>query len=134
MKLNGELWLDDAARLKSGDTVEVLANPIPAPKLIDNIVIRHIDEHLVVVEKPSGISTVRHPAEKDWLEDRRLLTSRSTTSSCGNSAWRCRNKSTSPGPGCASSIGIDKETSGLVVFARTVEAERGLGTSLQAAP
>src|ERR1043166_4824695 len=31
------------------------------------------DEHAVVIEKPSGISTVRHPAERDWLEERRLL-------------------------------------------------------------
>src|SRR5262245_37656536 len=61
VRLNGELWLDDARRLKAGDSVEILARPAMAPKLIDAIVIRHIDSHLVVVEKPPGISTVRHP-------------------------------------------------------------------------
>src|SRR5262245_45630591 len=74
VKLNGEVWLDDARRLKPGDTVEVMARAAPEPKLIDSIVIRHIDPHLVVVEKPSGISTVRHPAERAWLEERRLRT------------------------------------------------------------
>src|SRR5437867_1009193 len=66
VKLNGEIWLDDARRLKEGDTVEVLARAEKAPTvLLDQIPIRHIDEHLVVVEKPAGISTVRHPLERD---------------------------------------------------------------------
>jgi hypothetical protein len=35
IKLNGELWLDDAYRLKQGDRVEVLAYPERVPKLVD---------------------------------------------------------------------------------------------------
>jgi len=30
-------------------------------------------KRLVVVEKPSGVSTVRHPAERQWDEQRRKL-------------------------------------------------------------
>src|SRR5438045_852232 len=57
VQLNGEVWLDDARRLKEGDTVEVLARPAKSPQQhIDQIPIRYIDEHLVVVEKPAGIS------------------------------------------------------------------------------
>src|SRR6266852_1450453 len=63
VKLNGELWLDDARRLKPGDQVEVLARPVKEPELLDKLVIRYLDEQVVVVEKPSGVSTVRHPAE-----------------------------------------------------------------------
>src|SRR5437660_8032740 len=60
VKLNGELWLDDARRLKQGDAVEVLARPEREPVIIDQIVLRHVDQHVVVVEKPAGIPTVRH--------------------------------------------------------------------------
>jgi 23S rRNA pseudouridine1911/1915/1917 synthase len=65
VKLNGEVWLDDARRLKEGETVEVLARSEISPQVhIDQIPLRYIDEHVVVIEKPAGISTVRHPAEK----------------------------------------------------------------------
>src|SRR5438067_230088 len=68
--LNGEVWLDDARRLKQGDRVEVLSRAAKAPDVVDQIVLRHVDEHIVVAEKPSGVSTVRHPAERDWMEER----------------------------------------------------------------
>src|SRR5262245_40415392 len=68
VRLNGELCLDPARRLKEGDAVEVTDRPAPKPRDRETVVIRHLDEHLVVVEKPSGISTVRHPAERDWPE------------------------------------------------------------------
>lgn len=131
VKLNGELWLDDARRLKTGDTVEILAKPIPAPKLIDQIVIRHIDEHLVVVEKPAGISTVRHPAERDWLEERRLLTATLDDLVMRQIGMRLPKQKHEPRPRLRIVQRLDKETSGLVVFARSVEAERGLGRQFQ---
>src|SRR5262245_59154090 len=73
INLNGELWLDAARRLKAGDEVEILQRPAPKPQLIDRIVIREIDAHIIVVEKPAGISTVRHPAERHWQDARREL-------------------------------------------------------------
>ena len=33
VKINGELWLDDARRLKEGDTVEILARSEKTPEL-----------------------------------------------------------------------------------------------------
>lgn len=125
--LNGELWLDDARRLKAGDTVEILAKPVPEPRLIDQIVIRHIDEHVVVVEKPSGVSTVRHPAEREWLEERRLLTPTLDDLVMRQIGCQLPQKKHDPRPRLRIVHRLDKETSGLVVFARTVEAERGLG-------
>src|ERR1700675_998399 len=55
VQLNGELWLDDARRLKVGDRVELLSRPSKEPVAESGIVLRHVEEHLVVVEKPSGI-------------------------------------------------------------------------------
>ena len=72
-KVNGELCLDPARRLKEGETVELLARPAPKPRQAESIVIRHLDEHVVVVEKPSGLPTVRHPLERDWTERRKAL-------------------------------------------------------------
>src|ERR1700761_7033973 len=71
IKLNGELWLDDVRRLKAGDEGEVLGAPEKAASHLDQLVLRYVDEHLVVVEKPAGLPTVRHPAERDWLAFRR---------------------------------------------------------------
>src|SRR5579875_1854308 len=72
-RVNGELCLDPARRLKEGETVELLARPAPKPRQQEAIVLRYLDEHLVVVEKPAGISTVRHPAERLWTERRKML-------------------------------------------------------------
>ena len=127
VKVNGELWLDDARRLKEGDTVEVLRRPEKRPSLVDAIVLRHIDDHAVVVEKPSGIPTVRHPAEREWAGDRRLL-----VPTLDDLVLHQIGQSVYKGPGGGRGRlrivhRLDKETSGLVVFARTVDAERGLG-------
>ncbi len=128
IKINGEVWLDDVRRLKAGDTVEVLAQAAPSPQVhIDQIPIRYIDEHLVVVEKPSGISTVRHPLERDWLEERRLLVVTLDDLVMRQMGMSLPRKKHDPRPRLRIVQRLDKETSGLVVVARTVDAERGLG-------
>jgi 23S rRNA pseudouridine1911/1915/1917 synthase len=131
VKLNGELWLDDARRLKEGDTVELLNRAATAPKLIDNIVLRHVDAELVVIEKPSGISTIRHPAEREWLEDRRLLVPTLDDLVMRQLGARLPRKKHESRPRLRVVQRLDKDTSGLVVFARTVEAERGLGSQFR---
>ena len=128
VKINGEVWLDHARRLKTGDTVELLAHSEKSlAVLIDQIPIRYIDQHLVVVEKPTGISTVRHPAERDWLEERRLLVLTLDDLVMRQIGMKLPQKKHDPRPRLRIVQRLDKETSGLVVFARTVEAERGLG-------
>jgi 23S rRNA pseudouridine1911/1915/1917 synthase len=132
VKLNGELWLDDARRLKEGDTVEVLARPLPEPVLTDSIVIRHIDSQVIVIEKPAGISTVRHPAEREWLEQRRLLVPTLDDLVLRQTGARLPRKRHESRPRLRVVQRLDKETSGLLVFARTVEAERALGAQFKA--
>ena len=65
VRLNGELWVDDARRLKEADRVEILERAERLPAVLDQIVLRHVDEHLVVAEKPSGIPTMRHPTKRN---------------------------------------------------------------------
>src|SRR5258708_1138693 len=55
VKVLGELCLDPARRLKAGDLVELLPRSAPRPRQQEALVLRHLDEHLVVVEKPSGL-------------------------------------------------------------------------------
>ncbi len=132
VRLNGALWLDDARRLKEGDRVEVLDRPEKAAPLFDQIVLRHVDEHLVVAEKPSGISTVRHPAERDWLEPRRLLVPTLDDLVLRQLGAALPRHKHDPRPHLRVVHRLDKATSGLVVFARTVTAERGLGAQFKA--
>src|SRR6516165_572628 len=56
IKINGELWLDDARRLRAGDVVDLLERSERQVPLLDTIPIRYIDTHIIVVEKPAGIS------------------------------------------------------------------------------
>jgi 23S rRNA pseudouridine1911/1915/1917 synthase len=129
-KVNGELCLDPARRLKEGEIVELLSRPAPRPHQADAIIIRHLDEHVVVVEKPSGISTVRHPLERDWTARRKALSP--TLEDLTPPVIARQEGRKSSGPRLRVVQRLDKDTSGLVVFARTVAAERGLGKQFHA--
>jgi 23S rRNA pseudouridine1911/1915/1917 synthase len=127
VQLNGELCLDPARRVKEGDRFELLAKPLPAPRLDDNIRIRHLDEHLVVVEKPSGLNSVRHPSERDWNAERKALSPALEELVPRHIARLEGRTPRGPLPRLRVVQRLDKETSGLLVFARSVLAERGLG-------
>jgi 23S rRNA pseudouridine1911/1915/1917 synthase len=131
-KINGELCLDPARRLKEGETVELLARPAPPARQRESLVIRHLDEHVVVVEKPSGVCTVRHPSERDWTERRKALSPTLEDLVPSLLAAREGRPRKGPLPRLRVVHRLDKETSGLMVFARTVPAERGLGKQFHA--
>src|SRR5436305_5111802 len=96
------------------------------------LALRHLDEHLAVVEKPSGLSTVRHPAERGWTERRKALEPTLEDLLPGLIARTEGRSDKGPLPRLRVVHRLDKETSGLVVFARTVAAERGLGKQFHA--
>ncbi len=125
VQLNGELWLDSARRVKEGDEIEVAKTPAPRASVEHDITIRHLDDDIVVVEKPAGISTVRHPAERDWSDQRRALvpTLDDLVSKQISRSKQARLRIVHR---------LDKATSGLVVFARSVVAERDLGKQFHA--
>ncbi len=132
VRIDGDLCLDPARRLREGVSVELLARPAPRPHQAESIVVRHLDEHVVVVEKPSGISTVRHPAERDWTERRKALSPTLEDLVPPLVARREGRPRKGPQPRLRVVQRLDKETSGLVVFARTVAAERALGKQFHA--
>jgi 23S rRNA pseudouridine1911/1915/1917 synthase len=132
IKINGELWLDDARRLRAGDVVELLARSERLVPLLDTIPIRYIDTHIIVVEKPAGISTVRHPTEYDWSPERRALVPTLDDLVLHQTGMPLGGRGPGPRPRLRVVQRLDKETSGLIVFARTVDAERGLGRQFKA--
>ncbi len=119
--------LDPARRLTPGDVLHVLTHPQAAPPKSSDVRIRYIDPHIVVVEKPAGMTTVRHPEERHWPARRRQL--QPTLEECLNRIVAKREKNRR-GPSSAPRVRpvhrLDRETSGLMVFARTVPAERAL--------
>jgi 23S rRNA pseudouridine1911/1915/1917 synthase len=127
VRINGELWLDPARRLKESDTIELLTQAAPKPRAYARVKLRYLDAHVVVAEKPAGISTVRHPAEREWSAQRRALSPTLQDLVLKEIATREKQPRKAPHQRLRIVHRIDKETSGLVVFARSAEAERGLG-------
>lgn len=122
------LCTDVARRLKEGELITLLANPVHRPKTAtpDGLVIRYLDEHVVVVEKPSGINTVRHPSELEWSEHRReLVPTLQDVTQAAVAKQLGRTPRTIPPLRIVHRL--DKETSGLMCFARSPLAERVLG-------
>jgi 23S rRNA pseudouridine1911/1915/1917 synthase len=155
VKLDGAPCLDFARRLRSGQRVQLHAtgkhthagikpsdrskrrsdaSELPNPtiaRLQKQILIRHADDHIVVVDKPPGLTTVRHAEEVAALGERAkrflpptlvdLLPEIVAKKYSGRPVGRIR-----------AVHRLDKETSGLVVLARTPAAERHLGRQFRA--
>ncbi|MGL4420065.1 MAG: RluA family pseudouridine synthase [Gemmataceae bacterium] len=122
------LCTDSTRRLKEGERITLLAKPerIVRAATTDGLVIRFLDEHVVVVEKPSKMNTVRHPAELEWSEERR----RADPTLQDVTQWaigRQKLRSAHSLPPLRIVQRLDRDTSGLVMFARSVLAERHLG-------
>jgi 23S rRNA pseudouridine1911/1915/1917 synthase len=132
VKLDGEICLDPARRLREGVVVELLAKPVAPARQHELLTVRHLDDHVVVVEKPSGVATVRHPAERAWTARRKALHPTLEDLVPGLISRMEGRKRKGVLPRLRAVHRLDKETSGLVVFARTVVAERGLGKQFHA--
>jgi 23S rRNA pseudouridine1911/1915/1917 synthase len=125
--VGGELCLDPARRLREGEMVELLDRPAAKPRQHETVVLRHVDHDLAVVEKPAGIATVRHPTEREWPARRKALAPTLEDLVPPLIAAAEHHSRKGPLPRLRVVHRLDKETSGLVVFARSVAAERGLG-------
>jgi len=131
--VDGAALRDPAVRLAAGSVVEVRPEGARAPRgplAPEDIV--YADGEVVVVHKPAGVLTVPWSDEdRDTLVTltRSVLARRKAGSSGpGGSVERARG----PGPHLRVVQRLDKETSGLLVFARTIAAERHLQQQLRA--
>ncbi len=125
--VNHSPCLDDGRRLVAGDSVRLLDESLP-PVSAEDVRIHYVDDDVVVVEKPPRMMTLRHRAERHWPARRkarqptldevipRLLLERE-----GRRAARGHRR-----PRIYSVHRIDRDTSGLLVFARDLVAQQRL--------
>ena len=138
--IHGNLCTDAARRLRDGEVVKLLdvaAAPLPQA---DDVRVVHLDDDVVVVEKPTGMTTTRHHEEASWPAKRRQIQptlEELVPEAIGRFLAR-RQRGGPPGdrkaagaeakrrriPPVRAVHRIDRETSGLVVFARNVPASR----------
>ena len=107
--------LDPAGRLQGGEAVAWrLSAPDPRRHAGPSVQIVHEDAHLLVIDKPEGISSVPYERKEtgtalDLIRD----------------AWRRQGRKATVSP-LYTVHRIDKDTSGLLCFAKTKLGERGL--------
>lgn len=68
--VNGTTCHDEARRLRPEDVVTISDHSRPKAPRHEAICIRHLDEHLTVVEKPAGMLTERPAAESESRKSR----------------------------------------------------------------
>ena len=133
--VHGNVCTDAARRLKEGEVVKVLAAAAAPPPQATDVRIVHLDDHVVVVDKPPGITTTRHHEEASWPARRRQLQptleelvpdaiGRFLAARAPRGPQAGRDVKRRRVPPVRAVHRIDRETSGLVVFARNVPASR----------
>jgi 23S rRNA pseudouridine1911/1915/1917 synthase len=125
--LNGNLCLDSARRLRPGEVVKLLPAPAALPPRVEDVRIHFIDPHIIVVEKPAGMTTLRHPEERFWPARRKQLQP-TLDEILPKLIARMQNRRRTPRglPRIRMVHRLDRETSGLLVVARTFEAQQSL--------
>lgn len=129
--INGNLCVDAGRRLQPAEVVKVLARPAAPIPTARDLHLRYIDEHVVVVEKPSGMTSIRHVEERGWPDRRKQLQPTldellpRLVADAAVRGGRTRRRGIPPP--IRPVHRLDRDTSGLMVFARTIRAERSLG-------
>lgn len=131
VQIDGNLCDDGRRRLKTGEVIKILPHAIAAPPSADDIRVHFVDEHLVVVEKPSGMTTMQHADEANWSarrQRREPTLADLLPSVLAKSVKNLHGQQRRPTrlPRVIPVHRLDRDTSGLMVFARTTAAERSL--------
>jgi 23S rRNA pseudouridine1911/1915/1917 synthase len=124
--LNGNLCVDPARRLKLPDVVKILPHPLAAPPSEADIHIHYLDTHVVVVEKPAGITSTRHKEEKNWPARRKQIQPTLDEMLPAVIAKHEGRRDKKKMPPVRAVHRLDRDTSGLMVFARTPTAQMHL--------
>ncbi|MEM7454216.1 MAG: RluA family pseudouridine synthase [Planctomycetota bacterium] len=128
VSIGGVLCVDEGRQLASGEVVSILEHPLPPPPTDEDVNVRYVDAELIVVEKPSGMVTLRRKPDLHWSWARKNL--QPTLDECvprligkhaaeQNKTQRNNQKL----PHLFPVHRIDRDSSGLLVFARNKEAQ-----------
>ncbi len=131
--VNGVVCIEDVRRMLAADRVEVSEKPFNRPVNSDDVTVYHLDANLIVLEKPSGIISLRHYREIDWPYERRKAQptlDEIALEKIGSMMRPPQDLTRLPAKDRRQNVRavhrIDRETSGLVVFARNLETEQAL--------
>ncbi len=125
--IGGVLCVDEGRQLSYGEMITIWDHPLPPPPTDKDVNITYVDADLVVVEKPSGMVTLRRRSDLNWSWARKNL--QPTLDEC---VPRLIGKHAADQKGSAhkhqklpqlwSVHRIDRDTSGLLAFARNTES------------
>ncbi len=73
VQVNGNLCLDQARKVTEKDVVKLWKESLPKPVQPSHVKIVYVDDFIVVVEKPPGITSTRHFEERLLKEKRKQL-------------------------------------------------------------
>ncbi len=130
VQINGNLCVDEGRKLSEGDVIKVWDEPRDSPPSEDAVRILFQDVHLIVVDKPAGITTERHAEERHWPA-RRKQRQPTIDEIAARILQRQKSKKQSPAgasggraPRVRLVHRLDRDTSGVMVLALSAEAER----------
>ncbi len=127
--LNGNLCTDAGRRLRLTDVVKLLAHPQAPPAREADVRIRFLDPHIVVVEKPAGMTTTRHAEDRNLAPRQRQLQP-TLDELLPRVIAKVEGKKSMKGVRAVHRL--DRETDGLMVVARSAAAEKHLGQQFRA--
>ncbi len=129
--VSGNVCEEETRRLRSHDVVKILDAPVPKPPGPDDILVEYWDAHLCVIIKPSGINSTRHA---DELSGRRVQFQPSVHELLPRILKRLdpHLKHYRGWPPVFAVHRLDRDTGGLMVFARTHAAEQHLAGHFRA--
>jgi 23S rRNA pseudouridine1911/1915/1917 synthase len=115
VRVNGRVIARGDHALKQGDVVllEPKTKPVPGPRLPSGMKIVYEDEAVIIIEKPANLLSIATKAEQEATVYAKLMDYvRTVHRGKGARVWIVHR--------------LDRETSGLMVFARTEAAKRAL--------
>ncbi len=126
--INRVVCIDEGRTLTQGEKVQVSTRPLAPPPSDEGVLVRYVDRELVIVEKPSGMVTLRRSSELCWTERRRRIQPTLDESVARliaqHAAQRTGERLRQKRPRLLAVHRIDRDTSGLLVFARTEAAQQ----------
>ncbi len=130
--INGNLCLDAGRRLQANEVVKLLSQPAVAPPKEHDVRVQYLDEHVIVVDKPAGVTTNRHREERAWSSRRKQIQP-TLDELLPRIIAQIEGRRGKKGvlPPVRAVHRLDRETSGLIVFARTHDAERILAAQFR---
>jgi len=123
--VNGIVCIDEGRRVEAGDVLELRQRPFPPIPGDSDVRILWLDALVVVAAKPAGMLSVRHPGDRDWSDERKRQQP-SLEESLERLIQRREGRREHGEQGLLAVHRIDRETSGILVFARTEEAQQFL--------